>query len=767
MTLGPLNSTAKTMETAAKPDYGLVLKQMLGAIRRLEMYPPGHPAAAQAVEKPFLAMQKSLKSADHVIISRVEDKIIVNGKTVEGTDILTRLLEELDQENVNSLTFSKNLNKEELGSFLSFFVKPLGNREQTISLPDFIKSNRIRSIRVDQLRYELVNEDEVVVKSEIAEGAELKAQISEMVRDDPDLLREILLAKSEGEGDSGGGSGQSAGDGTGGGLGDEAGPVQLREEMQKQIKDLSDTDLAGLLASSLEQRLKSSASETSPSELNEVVDLVHQLLKDREKKKLLPEVKKILSERGTVQKEHLNLIFEEKWVKSQQVLDELVKMMDDLGMEKVDTERFMFLWHRVMNSGETEIIRYALDKALPKIRYQDNKIRDLVVSALEKALQCLVSQNIDQEFSYVRGRLCERIKDRLLPADIFRDCSRLLKMAFSETIRRNRFREANTVLVEFSARLNPETVCADGTKKIAQDFLREVTDKSTLDLLTSQMKEGVPFQNIQLAEEMLESLDGAKVAQKLLKIFTTNDRAARMSSLRVLSRLGKSSIAAFSALLSDPGTLLRTEGSSLLKDEQWHKVRNVIYVLGNIPDAKSIELLSKLSRDSDVRVRLEVVKALEKMGVGECADALTGMLKDQDKEVRKRVISSLSTLGDQSCLGPLMGHLRQTPEDARSALAAIVRIGGPESTGFLLKLLRGQWIGHLASRQKDEIRMAVFDAARQINSTDLADEIEKFVEQKGKGLKSLLVKDKVLESANRAVEAIRKRSHLHPVTPRQ
>ena len=754
------------METVAKPDYGLVLKQMLGAIRRLEMYPPGHPAAAQAVEKPFLALQEILKSAEHVIVSRVEDKIVVNGKTVEGTEILSRLLEELDQENVNSLTFSKNLNKEELGSFLSFFVKPLGKKKQAASLPDFIKANRIRSIRVDQLRYELVNEDEVVVKSEIAEGAELKTQISEIMRENPDLLREIFLAGSKGAGCSGDGSGAGPGEGTAGEPGGGGGSGQL-EELEEHIRSLSDEDLVGLIATSLEGSLKGAGSEASGSQLNESVDLVHRLLEDREKKKLLPEVKKILSERGAVQKEHLNLIFEEKWLKSQQVLDELVRMIESLGMEESDAERFMFLWHRVMNSGEAEIIRYALDKALPKIRYQESETRDLVVSALEKALQSFLSRNSEQEFSYVRSRLCEEIKDRLLPAEVFRDCSRLLRTVFSETIRRQELAEAQAILLEYNARLSPECACPDGTEEVAREFLREVTDEPTLDLLTSRMKEGVSFQTIQLTEEILESLDGERVAKKLLEMFTTKDRATRMSSLRVLSRLGKSSIAAFSTLLSDPGILLRAEGSSLLKDEQWHRVRNVIYVLGNIRDAKGIELLLKLSRDPDVRVRLEVVKALEKMGLNECADALLGMLKDGDREVRKRVISALSALGDESSLESLMGHLRQTPQDARFALAAIVKIGGPESTELLLKLLRGWGMGHLASRQKDEIRMAVFDAARQINSTDLADEIEKFVEKRGKGLKSLLVKDKVLESANRAVEAIRKRSHLHPVTPRQ
>ena len=66
----------------------------------------------------------------------------------------------------------------------------------------------------------------------------------------------------------------------------------------------------------------------------------------------------------------------------------------------------------------------------------------------------------------------------------------------------------------------------------------------------------------------------------------------------------------------------------------------------------------------------------------------------------------------------------------------------------------------------DEIKTAVFEVSRQINSTELADEIEKFVEQRGKGLKSLLLKDKVLESANRAVEAIRKKYDFHLVGSR-
>jgi HEAT repeat protein len=251
-----------------------------------------------------------------------------------------------------------------------------------------------------------------------------------------------------------------------------------------------------------------------------------------------------------------------------------------------------------------------------------------------------------------------------------------------------------------------------------------------------------------------------------LDIFTLDDRAARISALRVLSRLGKSTISAFSALLSDPSTYIRKEGGGLLKDAQWYKVRNVIYVLGNIPDREVIKILSKLIWDSDVRVRLEVIKALEKISGRESVDALVAMLKDEDDEVRRRVISSLSSLGDKSCLEPLTRHLRGNPQDVKVTIAAIAKIAREESGKLLLRILRQEGIKYLAPKHKDEIKIAVFDTLRQINSTDLADEIEKFVEQRGKGLKSLLVKDKVLESANRAVEAIRRRNHSHPVRSR-
>jgi hypothetical protein len=752
------------MESLTKQDFGVVLKQMNGAIRRLEMYPPGHPATLQAIEKPFATLQEIFKNTDQITISQVEDKIIINGKQIEGTELLQRLLEEFENHNLNSLTITKDLTKDELNKFLGFFVKPLGKPTHTASLPDYIQQNQIRSVTVDQLRYELVTEDEVVVKSDVVEGADLKAEISKILKDNPDLLRDIFMSKTGGGGFPGGEAGEGLGQGDGTGFGEGLGTGQLKQNIEEHVKSLSDDDLLSLLASSLESNLRKRKPEEkdSGSTLNEVAELVNKLLQDREKGRLLPQVKKILSERGIVKKEHLDFLFEEKWLKSQEVLEELMRMIEKLGAGGVDLEKFMFMWERVLSSEETKIKSYAIDKLLSKLDSENDLIRGHAVSALEKALNYFLEEKMEEGFSYIYVRLSEKIKDQLLSAGTFKDCSRLMKTILSHTIQQGQLLETKKILLEYKTRLSPEVAYPDEVKKVAADFIRDISDKGTLILLTSYMKEGIPFDTLKITEEILESLDGDRVAKKLLDIFTLDDRAARMSALRVLGRLGRSSISVFSELLSDPKIFIRKENGDFLVDKQWYKVRNVIYVLGNITDDESIELLSKLGEDADVRVRMEVVKALEKIGTSQSTDALLSFLNDGEEEVRRATITSMTTIAEPHLLEPLKQHFKHNHQDWRITLTAITKIAGEKSTEFLLGILhRDEGISYLATKHKDEVKITVLNLLGKIGSSGLAEQIEKFVKQRGKGLVNLLVKDRVTEAANRALKMIESRSKAH------
>jgi HEAT repeat protein len=740
-----------------------VLKEIDAAIKRLAMYPAEHPAAIKAAEKPFLTLQEMFGNTDHVTISQVGDKIIVNGESVKEDLLPERLKEEFQEQNINSFTFINTLTKEELSKFLSFFVKPLEKNAPKKSLTEFIGKNEIRSIQFNELRYELVSDDEVVVKTEVLEGADLKAQISKIIRENPDLVRDILLnkpVKQESFVEK---------------YGTEVNLDQLTQEIQNQVKNLTDDEVLSLLASGLESTLKKSSGEDKKSVVNEVANLVHKLLQDREKKKLLPQVKKLLSKYPVLDEKYFDLIFDDRWLKSQAVLDELMELADKLGEKEVDLERFIFLLHRVFDSEEEKIKLYAIDKLISKLNSENSETRRLSVVALKEILDRLILSKMEVEFVYLKGRLSDKIKDRLLPAGILKDLTELFKVIFSEMIQRKEFEGSKEIISEYNARLSPEASYPEGVTEIAQDFLKEVLDESTLSILIDQLKQGLVLKNTKMIEEILESLDKDKVAEKLVEIFTVNDRAVRISSLRVLSKLGKSSIAALSHLLSNKNALLRKEGTPFLIDQDWYKVRNAVYVLGNIPHPSSVEVLARLNSDPDPRVRLEVIKALEKIGKEESewihtrsVDALLTFLKDKDVQVRKNAITSLGTLSDPRCIKSLIDHFYHNREDSVLTLTAMGRIGGAPIIGFLLRLLSEEdsETRHLSRRQKEEIKITALNilgkngspSSPQVEASILVNEIEKFIRQRKRGIKGLFSKDPLVETAERVLKTIKDRT---------
>ncbi len=743
------------MAADTKPDYEHALKEINGAIRRLEMYPSGHPAAVRAVERSYSALREIFRSDPQLVISRVDRKIVVNQKPIGDMELLKRLLAEFEHQNIGSITITGDLTQEELSTFLSFLVRPPDRGGQAASLAKLIEKSKLGSVKVDQLRYELVTEDEVVVKSEAAEGADLKAQLSGVIRENPDLIRDVISAEP---GEKGTGGEPVAGLRT----------RSAKEGSGRPTEELSDDDILRLLASSLEHRLKEV--KDGSLALNEVVQLANSLLRERKKTKLLPRIKKMLKDRALADEDQLDLLFDDKWLKSQELLDELLAMIEKLGSEEPDVERLNFLWRRVASSDHSDIKSFVLDKLLSKLDSEDDHTRSLVAAALETASDSLIENKEHSTLECLRERLCQKVKDQPGASAVLRDCCGSLRKILLETIRQGKFGEAHQQLLQLRTDLNEAASASPDVKQAVEDFVRAVSDDAALDILISSLGKGLDPKDVKIVERILESLDGDKVAHKLLDTFTARERTVRMSALRVMSRLGKSSVAAFSALLSDPAVLARKRQDGPLMKEIWYKMRNVIYVLGNIPDEGSLQLLSKLSRDPDRKVRLEVTGALEKIAKPQSVEALVALLDDPDDEIRTRVIASLATLGDRSCLERLKQHIRHNHKDATAAVAAVGKIGGEESTDFLLNLLweTSPATSALPSKQKDEIRVAALNALAKIGSARLTSEIERFVTHRRGGLRGLLVRDKVMEAADRALKTIKSKDKRSSAdTPRK
>ncbi len=716
------------------------------------MYPTEHPARWQIVEEPFSILQQIFKKTNQVIISKMGNEVVVNGLNV-GSDALPKRLErDFKNQSINSLTFTEGINKEEFAKFLNFFARPLGEDAPLTSLPEFLKRNEINSIKINQLRYELVADDDVVVKSEVLEGTDLKSEISKIIRQDPDLVRDVLLNKPLEQ--------KSCKEK----FGTEVNLDELTREIKQQIKTLTDDEALALLVSGLDSALRESKGEAKSSTLNQVAGLLNKLLENREREKLLPEVKKILSGYRVLEDKCLGFVFDDRWLKSQAVLEELMEMVGKLGKQDVDLERFTFLLGRVIESEEEKIRLHLVDRLVSNLDSGNDETRRLSVSALREILSRVISGKMEVEFVYVRDRLRDRIKDQRLASDILKDCTELVKMVFIEIIQREDFKEAKNIISEYNARLSGEASYPEEVRGIARDFLKEISDKPTLSLLTGRLGEGRSSQDTKVVEEILESLDKDKVAQELMEVFTVDDRATRISSLRILNKLGRSSITALSGLLSDIGSFPREEGTQLLADKHWYEVRNAIYVLGNIPDPSSVGALVKLNSDPDRRVKLEAIRALEKIGTEESVDSLLTFLKDSDEQVRKNAITSLSALGNRRCLNFLVDHFHHNRKDMVFTLTAIGKIGGEEVIELLLELLSEEEPGtrHLSSRQKEEIKVAALDMvgkigfaiSSKVQIASVTEELQKLIAKRKKGIKGLFVKDPVAERAERVLKMI-------------
>jgi hypothetical protein len=82
---------------------------------------------------------------------------------------------------------------------------------------------------------------------------------------------------------------------------------------------------------------------------------------------------------------------------------------------------------------------------------------------------------------------------------------------------------------------------------------------------------------------------------------------------------------------------------SAVFDSRWYLVRNVVWVLGETGNGRALNFLRRVAAHPDIRVRMEVVKALTKIDDPEKVDLLLALLQDDEVKVR---IMAAEALGD-------------------------------------------------------------------------------------------------------------------------
>ncbi len=117
---------------------------------------------------------------------------------------------------------------------------------------------------------------------------------------------------------------------------------------------------------------------------------------------------------------------------------------------------------------------------------------------------------------------------------------------------------------------------------------------------------------------------------------------ARKTVIDALALLGEKDINALAKGLSDP---------------RWYVVRNIIYIFRKIGDRRAVDFLIRAARHSDVRVRMEVIKAFGELGGQGVIQTIRDALDDPEQSVRTAAARALGQIKSEAAKKIIMNRL--------------------------------------------------------------------------------------------------------------
>ncbi len=156
------------------------------------------------------------------------------------------------------------------------------------------------------------------------------------------------------------------------------------------------------------------------------------------------------------------------------------------------------------------------------------------------------------------------------------------------------------------------------------------------------------------------------------------------------------------------GEAVREEVERRIDDERWFIVRQMVALLGEIGNPKSIKALKKAFIKPEPRVKQEVIKSLGRIPSKESSAILFRILKNSDISLVLNAITSLGILRDQSAI-EFLGEIalqRDTFSEnidlRKEAIKALGLIGDEKAIPIFTELLTKKvWFG---KRGNEEIR---------------------------------------------------------------
>jgi hypothetical protein len=169
--------------------------------------------------------------------------------------------------------------------------------------------------------------------------------------------------------------------------------------------------------------------------------------------------------------------------------------------------------------------------------------------------------------------------------------------------------------------------------------------------------------------------------------------------------------------------------SEALNDERWYLVRNIAMVLGMTKNPAGVKLLEKVVRHPNLKVRREVLKALESIDSEDIKRLFLAALKDEDMIIRIKALKALKRIKDPSLFQTFKQYVsleelkKKSFEEKREMLETFALLGGKNAFPVLSELFKKK--GFIEKDDITEIRAAAAYGLGLVNLPEAVVLVEK------------------------------------------
>jgi hypothetical protein len=752
-----------------------LLRELTSAIKKLGIYPPGHPASVKAAEKPFSMLRDLLSGGKGIVFAVVDGKLIGNGFTVDDRLLGEGLGRALHESGLASIAFDSNLPFEEFEKFLSY----LNVKREQRNLEAFLKNENMHSISVGKFQYQLVGDDERVVSADMADsigsgsggGGGIQQTLVEALRSHPSLLLQLLVKPTEGgavpgptdgsehgTGDRGGWGGVGSGEGNGSGFTGAVGGVRLdlsdHIAVARELAEVNDDELLALLTASLRERM-SNVENINRLDVGNALFAFKELLSNRDTPHLMPQLKQAVQNLGIIDGGYLEMILAADSSPRKVAHSEIENFRTDLLIGSTSPERS----REVTGWLETIDDKQYTEDFVRKL-YADLEARSYELSqAQTEALLGLASVGAEHPDSNLAQTQLAELKDRVgdpaIALSEFRVLVDQLAAYYLKFIELGRYEEARAILHLINEKFNAEIIYAEGVADYAANAAQRFTSAHVAEGLMSRL-----IRNFEVVSKPMTPLLESFIGLEPILVFTSylahDNRGVRVLLIRILSGFGERILNAFKLVLTDRSLTARGTGQSELPPEQWFKVRNMLLILGNVPHPDSVAMVRPFADDADERVVKEALIALERLRGEEAAMVIARLLSHRSEEVQLKALHALMQIGSEAEYPYVEDYFLRNALGRNNSLPALIKLDRQRALSFLASVLLGESEAcrKFLAKADEELNETIVRTFIQLRSVIFDDVLRKYVKNSTRSLFGQLRKPNSVKIAEKYLRTV-------------